>query len=119
MDFVDPPSGTVIANFEGTENVTTLTCNVTDDQTGDQAITAWSIENFRGVSEARAILLDLAPELFLFSGDPFPSDPSFTFINRLTILRLTSELDEVIVYCGIGAGAAAEQANFTLRVYRK
>ena len=114
-----PPSGSVIGSFEGTVSVTILTCNITDDQTGDQAITVWSIGNFRDVPEVRTILADLAPDLFLFSGDPLPSDPSFTYLNRLTVLNLTSELDEVIVYCGSGAGSAAEQANFTLRVYRK
>ena len=113
----DPPSGAEISDFEGTVNATTLTCNITNDQTGAQEITQWSIGNFRGVPAVRTILADLAPELFLLSGDLIiNNDPRFTFLNRLTILNLTSELDEVIVYCGTGAGAAAEQANFTLRV---
>ena len=116
----DPPSGSEISNFEGTVNATTLTCNITNDQTGNQEITSWLIGNFRGVLEVRNILADLAPDLFLFSGDPVPSNPNYHFINQLTILRWTSELDEVMLYCG-GAGAAARyrQANFTLRVYRK
>ena len=115
----DPPSGTEISDFEGTVNATTLTCNITNNQTGAQEITVWSIGNFRGVPAVRTIFADLAPELFLFSGDLINNDPRFTFLNSLTILNLTSDLDEVIVYCGSGAGAAAEQANFTLRVYRK
>ena len=112
----DPPSGSVIANFEGTENVTTLVCNVTADM-GRREITSWSIANFRGVPERRGLLLTDAPELFEFSGDPIPEAPAFTFLNRLTILRLTSDLDKAVLYCGFGQ--SPEQANFLLRVYRK
>ena len=112
---VDPPSGSVIARFEGTVNVTTLTCNVTDNQ-GNQAVTTWSIGNFRGVF-LQTIDLTLASDLFLFGGTPVPSAPNFTFDNQLTILRLTSELDGVVLYCGIGGDL--QQANFNLRIYRK
>ena len=112
----DPLSGSVIANFEGTENVTTLVCNITGAM-GRRDITSWSITNFRGVSERRPLLTTLAPELFQFGGDPIPETPSFTFQNRLTILRLTSELDEVVIYCGFGGSPA--QANFILRLFRK
>ena len=120
VDFVDPPSGTVIANFEGTENVTTLTCNVTNPNNGNQIGTRWSIENFRNVSELQIInTIDerTASLFFLISGDQRPTNPSITFVNRLTILNLTSGLDGATVYCGIGEDL--RQANFTLRVYRK
>ena len=112
---VDPPSGSVIASFEGTLNATILTCNVTAPQTGSQAITSWSVGNFRGVSE-QGFDLNLAPELFLLGGDPIPSFPSATYDNQMTILNLTSELDRVVLYCALQDVIVA---NFTLRIYRK
>ena len=112
---VDPPSGSVIANFEGTLNATTLTCNVTAPQTGSQAITSWSVGNFRGVSE-QGFDLNLAPELFLLGGDPIPDCGGATYDNQMTILNLTSELDRVVLYCALQDVIVA---NFTLRIYRK
>ena len=46
-NFTDPPSGTLIANLEGAENATTLTCNLTNPD-GDQITTQWNVGNFRG-----------------------------------------------------------------------
>ena len=113
MQFVDPPSGSVIANFEGTENVTTLRCNVTTDQ-GLQATTRWGIENFRGVSALQNILdNNFEPTLFLISGDLYNG---FNTANRLIILRLNPELDRTILYCG--TGPMPQQANFPIRIYR-
>ena len=116
MAQTDPPSGSVIADFEGTANVTTLVCNVTGP-TNERGITVWSVENFRGGSGVAGLLLTTAPELFGFGGDPIPSAPNFTYLNRLTIRQLTSELDEVVLYCGTGSSSL--QANFLLRIYRK
>ena len=112
----DPPSGSVIANFEGTANVTTLVCNVTE-MSGERSVTVWSKANFRGVSGIAGLLLTTAPELFEFGGDPIPTAQQFTYLNRLTILQLTSELDEAVLYCGTGRNS--EQANFVLRIYRE
>ena len=114
-NFTDPPSGTLIANLEGAENATTLTCNVSNPE-GDQITTQWNVGNFRGSGpndfrEANELL-----ELFFISGDPIPNS-NFLFNNRLTILSWTTEVDEVIMYCG--TGQMPQQANFNLRVYRK
>ena len=111
-DFVDPVSGSLIANFEGTENVTTITCNITN---GDQIGTLWSIENFRNNPDLQFIYNGLTGPFFI-GGDPRPSSTS-TFTNRLTVLILSSELDGVIIYCG--SGQNRQQANFRFRVYRK
>ena len=115
-NFTDPPSGTLIANLEGAENATTLTCNITNPE-GDQISTQWNVGNFRGSgpNDLRHITED--PELFFISGDPIPNFEPLEFNNRLTILSWTAELDEVIVYCG--TGEMAQQANFILRVYRE
>ena len=110
---VNPPSGSVIANFEGTVNATTLICNVTDEF-GNRAVTSWDLGNFRGVSR-QGFTIDLAPNLFLVGGDPIPGSPEFTYENQMMILNLTSELDQVMVFCGL----IFAEAEFTLRIYRK
>ena len=53
MDFIDPPSGSVVANFEGSLNAATLTCNVSHE--GSQRFTFWSIANFRGVAGRQSL----------------------------------------------------------------
>ena len=113
MQFADPPSGQVIADFEGAENFTTIMCNITA-ASGGQATTRWGIENFRGVSTLQNILRSFEPTLFLISGDLIGQ---FNIDNRLTILRLAPELDGAILYCG--TGALPQQANFPIRIYRK
>ena len=114
MDFVDPPSGSVIANFEGTQNATTIACNISHG--GVQITTQWNVGNFRRSGPNGLRATTDAPELFLLGGDPIP-DTTFLFDNRLTVLNWASELDEVIVYCG--TGQEPQQANFILRVYRE
>lgn len=116
MEGVDPPSGQVIADFQGAENFTTIMCNVTDGRVPPtQLDTRWGIENFRGVAGLQTIVDNFDTDLFLVSGDPMSGGGSFR--NRLTILRLTPELDGVTVFCGLGA--FPRQANFPLRIYRK
>ena len=110
---VDPPSGSVVADFEGTVNAATLTCNVTDEF-GNRAVTSWDLGNFRGVSR-QGFTIDLAPDLFRVGGDRIPGAPNFTYDNQMTILNLTSELDQVIVFCGLSTA----EAEFILRIYRK
>ena len=75
----------------------------------------WGLGNFKGIAH-QYFTVDLAPELFLLGGDPIPSAPNFTYDNELTILRLTSELDQVMVFCGF---IGPTDAEFTLRIYRK
>ena len=117
VDYVDPPSGSLVANFEGTlENAVTITCNVT--HLGTQVGTSWSIENFRNVPELQALSDDFVqtiPELMI-NGDLRPSGLS-TFRNRLSISVLSSRLDGVTIYCG--TGEQPRQANYPVRLYRK
>ena len=98
MQYSDPYSGQVIADFEGAENFTTITCNIVT-ASGDRAITRWGIENFRGVSTLQNILASFEPTLVLISEDNFIG---LNIADRLTILRLAPEL-----------------ANFPIRIYRK
>ena len=114
VDFVDPSSGSTIFNLEGAINATTLTCNISHN--GLQISTQWHW--MRGSGS----ILDLVPisdvsEDFVVSGNPDPTDPRFTFRNRLTIVNWTSELDGATVFCG--TGAQPKQANIRLRVVCK
>ena len=70
VNFTDPASGSLIANFEGTENATTITCNVTNSQ-GAQISTQWTLTNFRGSTGLQSVN-NAAPELFEITGDPWP-----------------------------------------------
>ena len=110
----NPPSGSVIANFEGTVNNTIITCNVTNSRR-TQITTQWNLENFGNAAPGVLVSIVNAPKLFEVGGDPRPD--SGTYENQLTVLNLTRELDEVIVYCGLGA--YPRQANFLLRLYSK
>ena len=114
VDFVNPPSGSVIADFEGMQNASTLTCNVSDGR-GLQILTQWTLKNYGGHGSPLQ-LVSVAPDFFSVSGDP-TSFPGITYRNHLVVSSLTAELDTVMVYCG--GNDELEQANFTLRIYRK
>ena len=107
-NFIGPaPSGSVIANFEGAINATTLICNVTRGET--QLDTFWNFANFRGVAGRQSLIsLGSSQNLFVAEG---------LFLNELTVTSWTSEVDQVIVFCG--TGGEPTQANVTLRIYRK
>ena len=106
VDFVDPSSGSVLADFEGTLNAATIQCNISGTQ-GTQITTQWELQNFRG-NPMDVSIINAPAGLFGFSG---------FYDNRLTILNLTSELDKVTVFCG--TGWEPKGANFTLRIYSK
>ena len=114
MDFVDPPSGSVIANFEGSLNAATLRCNISNQ--GVQISTQWSIENLGGNSALQRVV-DVLLDLFEVGGDLRPGSTTGTFLNQITVLNFTSDLDNTILYCG--TGQERRQAKFTLRLYRE
>ena len=114
--FVNPPSGSLIANFEGAVNASTLICNVLNNN-GLQTTTTWWIQNFRSQSGVLLISDNAFPDLFSFGGDPVRTDPTRTHLNQLTLLDFNSALDGATVFCG--AAVDHQQANFSLRVYCK
>ena len=117
VGFIDPPNGSVIVDFEGTLNVTTITCNIVNNSRNQERI-VWSISNFRGVSSFRVLGDNIAPEFFQFSGNPIPgAPPTQTYRNRLTVLVLSSDLDHVMIACG--NITLPVQAYFVFRIYRK
>ena len=114
---MDPPRCSVLANFEGTPNATTINCSITNSQ-GAQVTTEWTLTNFRGDDALFTPNNITAPELFSFNGDPIPGFKfKLTYQNSLTVTNLTSDLDGMIIYCG--TGMQSRQANFTLRIYHK
>ena len=117
VDLVNPPSGSVIANFEGAQNVSTLTCNVLSSFSGARTTTSWFLQDFRSFSGLTAIAVGEFTELLFFGGEVIPSDLTRTYRNELTFLNFTSELDGVTVFCGTAINR--QQANFSLRVYSK
>ena len=112
--FSQPPSGTLLANFEGARNATTLLCNISGDGT-NQIGTTWSIQNYRGSMG----LVDITggPEPFVVGGPPNPLAPQVSLSNELTISNWTADLDGATMFCGTGQDQ--QEANFLLRVYRK
>ena len=114
--FVNPPSGSLIANLEGATNVSTLTCNVLNSG-GFRTTTTWFVQNFRSQSDLVLISGDAFPDIFSFGGEQRDNDPNRTYLNELTFVNFTSELDGVTVFCGTAIDR--EQANFFLRVYSK
>ena len=120
VTFVDPPSGSTIARFEGAMNAATLACNVTLSDGLTQTFTEWFVRNLGG-NDGLQIINDINffPEVFSVGGDPLPTDPTGTFRNQLTLLNFTAELDRVTIFCGTGASGNQQQANFYLRVYSK
>ena len=114
VENVSPLNGSIIADFEGALNTTTLMCDVLVNDGTLQITTQWNIENFRGSTGLQVLPPD--ENLFLLTGDELPSDPIFTAHNHLVLLNLTSELDGVTIYCG--TGRLPQLANFNLRIYR-
>ena len=107
-----------MANFEGTINDPTLTCNASNSS-GEQVSTTWSVANLGGVSEVQVITSSnpQTSSLFLISGDPWPELSPITFENHLTILNWTSALDGATLFCG--AHDLPQQAQVLLRIYSK
>ena len=73
VDFVDPPSGTIIFNLEGTINATTLTCNISHN--GQQVSTQW---NWVRASSLYLISITEGSEHYLISGPPDLLDTRFS-----------------------------------------
>ena len=92
---VNPPSGLVVASFEGIENVTTLRCNVTASEI--QTTTRWRTKDFRGVTNLQFVHQDFDCYLFLVSGDRDPIG-GHKFHNQLTILKLAQWNNTVLWY---------------------
>ena len=104
-----PDSGSTIVGDEGDENVQ-IFCELTLN--GLEQATTWSImmEGQTGQS-----LINVDNPGFNITGEPIPGFGSFFFNTNLTILELTADLNNAIIYCGVTGNSLA--ANFTIRLY--
>ena len=99
-----PGCGALIAGYKGDRNMSALVCNVFRDN--QQTTTVWSA----GTATSRGII-----PLSQSSGSLSVSNNIYA--SKLSILALTSDLDNLVVYCG--TEEKPELANFTLRIYSK
>ena len=113
MQIIIPDSGSVIEGFVGDGNFSFF-CEVLLPN-GDEQATTWSIQQ-QGDSSPRTLLRDNDLNI-IFTGDPIPEAPQFTFNTNLTITALTIELHESTLFCGTQGNL--EAANFTILVFRK
>ena len=105
-----PPSGSNVAGFENEENITVF-CAVFNDNRTLQLVTRWH----RGDSLIPINVIPADPD-FTITGDPVPG-LALTFATNLTIVSLTADLDQMLLFCGIPGDERA--ATFTMRIYRE
>ena len=109
-----PEPGTVIGGVLGTVNIS-LYCEFINDNNITLA-TNW----FKQTPEDRQnnLLQPILPgddnDAFIITGDILFSDGlEIPQQSNLTILSLTEDLDDVVIYCGFAVG----EIDFTLRIY--
>jgi hypothetical protein len=99
-----PACGSLIAGYQGATNMSALVCNVFRDN--QQITTVWST----GTATSSSIVP-------LSQNSPSLRVTNSSYANKLSIHALTSNLDNVVVYCG--TKEKPKLANFTLRIYSK
>ena len=104
-----PNSGDNIVGDVGDENIA-LFCGLLQD--GMEQATVWSrmVEGQTGQST-----IFRGDPGFNITGEPIPDNPGFFFNTNLTILNLTAELNNTVIYCGVPDNLLA--ANFRIRLY--
>ena len=112
MESTDPEPGSFIDDFEGARNIS-LFCDVRDG--ADRLQTVWSIQTAEDVEQGD----DPGPidqSRFVLSGDTVISGGHPVTLNtNLTLLELTRDLDQAIIFCGVAD--APLLVDFTLRIY--
>ena len=110
-----PPSGSNIAGFENEENITVF-CEVFNDLNHTlQLVTRWH-RGFEGDALFPINGIPADPQ-FTITGDPVPGGGGLIFATDLTIVSLTADLDQMLLFCGISGNERA--ATFTMRIYRE
>jgi len=113
----DPESGSTLAGDEGEENIT-IVCTLLREAGGPQQVTEWFILR-PGQSSPQLILDNQDFPNFQIVGEPIPNTTNRDFRTNFTILRLTSDLDRAVIYCGLGGDPIVLTATFILRIYSK
>jgi len=110
-----PEGGSTLAGDEGEENIT-IVCTLLREAGGPQQVTEWFIQK-PGQSSPQLVLDNQEFANFEIVGEPIPNTTNRHFQTNFTILRLTSDLDRAVIYCGLGGINIVLAANFTLRIY--
>ena len=109
----NPANGSQVVREVGAVNVS-FECIVVDAN-GNQTLTQWNIENYRGVSGVQDI--SIVPNTIL-TGEPTNTLPGFsTFRSRLIFSQFLSDFDGATLVCGTPLDFMTGQ--FPLRVYRE
>ncbi len=106
-----PESGAVVAGVENETNIL-FQCLVRTSA-GTQRVTTWFIMR---TTDAFAIRITNDDPEYTITGDPVPNE-SLLYYTNLTILTLTADFDQAVVFCG--ETTDRDLANFTIRVIRK
>ncbi len=104
-----PESGAIVAGVENETNIL-LQC-VVRTSTALQRVTAWFLMR---TTDASAIQITNEDSEFSITGDPVP-DELLLYNTNLTILTLTADFDQAVVFCG--ETTDRDLANFTIRIY--
>jgi len=107
----DPESGSTLAGSEGEEHIT-IVCTLLQEAGGPQQVTEWFIQ--RPGQTSPQLILE-----FFANFETLPNIANRNFRTNFTILRLTSDLDRAVIYCGLAGIDIVLAANFTLRIYSK
>ena len=112
MESTDPEPGSFIDDFEGARNIS-LFCDVRDG--ADRLQTVWSIQTAEDVEQGDNPG-PIDQSRFILSGDTVMSGGvSVTLNTNLTLLELTADLDQAMIFCGASENPLL--ASFTLRIY--
>ena len=103
-----PLSGSNIVGDLGDENIT-IFCELTQDEM-EQA-TIWALMREGQIQTP----ITIPDPNFDLTGDPLTDNTDFFLNTNLTILKLTEDLNNAVIYCGVPA--TPEAANFTIRLY--
>ncbi len=106
-----PESGAIVAGVENETNIL-IQCLIRTS-TSSQRVTTWFIIR---TTDTHAIQITNDDPEYTITGDPVPNE-SLLYNTNLTILTLTADFDQAVVFCG--ETTDRELANFTIRVIRK
>ena len=115
---LEPPNGTTISAEAGTENVTTIRCDIHTQECGSsmpaprQVQTAWYFEN-----NSQLIAITDSHPAILLHGRKADSLFFSTFNNLLTLLLFEPELNNTALRCG--HGEIFDIGSFPLIVFSK
>ena len=117
---IDPPNGSVIANFEGgNASIFCRISNITEpDEESDTTTLLWGVSNYNGIEQYEKIdNLDDPSNHFSITRDPLDhyEDRSTLFISNMS----HSLMDGMIIYCGADLDTADERPRVFIRVYSK